>query len=214
MPWYSVPIHGSPAFASDGPRERDLVVEPRAHAHDWGLLLSRGEYICFYRALYVADEPLQAAIILSASVTFISLPGVDDVARIAALLAILCSTASMASTVLALFRYKADIERAPFASGEGFVFLTVRLTLRLPSWDTFADSGFGGFQRRSILMSLPLVFLAWAVIAFVTGISVYSFRGIALTVPGLKFGVATQWAVACALGGLIGMLIISALFVR
>lgn len=70
---------------------------------------------------------LQAAIILSASVTFISLPGLDDIARVAALLAILCSTASMASTVIALFRYKVDMERAGYVGGEGLVFISVRL---------------------------------------------------------------------------------------
>jgi hypothetical protein len=70
---------------------------------------------------------MQAAIILSASVTVISLPGLDDVARVAALLAILCSTASMASTVVALFRYKVDIERSVYVGGEGVVFLSVSL---------------------------------------------------------------------------------------
>jgi hypothetical protein len=66
---------------------------------------------------------------LSASVTFISLPGLDDLSRIAGLLAILCSTASMASTVVALFRYKTDVERSGqyYLSGEGLVMLTVGL---------------------------------------------------------------------------------------
>jgi len=53
----------------------------------------------------------QAAIILSASVTFMTFPGLDNVARIAAFVAILCSAASMTASVIALFRYKADMER-------------------------------------------------------------------------------------------------------
>lgn len=40
-----------------------------------------------------------------------SLPGLDDIARIAGFVAILCSAASMSASVIALFRYKADMER-------------------------------------------------------------------------------------------------------
>jgi hypothetical protein len=66
-------------------------------------------------------------IVPTALVTFRSLPNLNELARLAALLTILASTASMASTVLALFRYKIDIERAallphPFATGaEGII---------------------------------------------------------------------------------------------
>lgn len=64
--------------------------------------------------------------ILSASVTFISLPGLDDVARLAGLLAILFSASSMVSTVIALFRYKVDIERTVvYVGGEGLMLLSV-----------------------------------------------------------------------------------------
>ncbi|EIN11100.1 hypothetical protein PUNSTDRAFT_64302 [Punctularia strigosozonata HHB-11173 SS5] len=142
---------------------------------------------------------LVAAMILSASVTFISLPGLDDLSRIAGLLAILCSTASMASTVIALFRYKTDVERSAqyYMAGEGLVVLT----------------------RRSIVMSLPLVFLAWAVAAFITGVTMYSFRGFTLTAPGSgvykqPFDKYTQWTIAGTLGGLVGVLVTSVLLVR
>jgi hypothetical protein len=53
----------------------------------------------------------QAAVILSASVTFMSFPGLDNIARLAGFVAILCSAASMSASVIALFRYKADMER-------------------------------------------------------------------------------------------------------
>lgn len=83
------------------------------------------------RILLTNDGIYQAAIILSASVTFISLPGLDDLSRIAGLIAILCSTASMASTVVALFRYKTDVERSAqyYMAGEGLVMLTVCFVL-------------------------------------------------------------------------------------
>jgi hypothetical protein len=66
-------------------------------------------------------------------------------------------------------------------------------------------------------MSLPLVFLAWAIIAFVAGITLYSFRGFSVSPPGgLKHAFAsfTHWTVAIALGGIAGVLLVSALLVR
>jgi hypothetical protein len=216
----------------------------------------------------------QAAIILSASVTFMAIPGLDDVAKLAALLAILASTASMASTVLALFRYKLDIERTSYlyphgsSGGEGLVGFTVRFARSLlggsssdvrtsfshylsqyrslsPSTSTIlrptsilynravhighADTYFNAHitphidivktfieQRRSILMSLPLVFLAWAVAAFVTGITLYSFRGLSFAPHMMKARATgyTQWTVVCTLGGIAGVLLTSAVFVR
>ena len=65
--------------------------------------------------------------ILSASVTFLSLPGLDDISRLAGLIAILFSASSMISTVVALFRYKADIDRAVvYVGGEGLMVMSVR----------------------------------------------------------------------------------------
>ncbi|KAI0940341.1 hypothetical protein AcV5_001475 [Taiwanofungus camphoratus] len=139
---------------------------------------------------------LVAAVILSASVTFISLPGLDDVARLAGLLAILFSASSMVSTVIALFRYKVDIERTVvYVGGEGLMLLS----------------------RRSVIMSLPLVFLAWAIAAFITGITFYSFRGATLTTRiTIKhpFEDYTHWAVVGTMGGLAGMLMVSILLAR
>lgn len=69
----------------------------------------------------------KAAIVLSASVTFLSLPGLDNVSRIAGFVAILFASFSMASTVVALFRYKADLERpVSHIGGEGLMMLSVR----------------------------------------------------------------------------------------
>ncbi|KAI0307190.1 hypothetical protein B0F90DRAFT_534019 [Multifurca ochricompacta] len=69
---------------------------------------------------------LIAAIILSASVTFITLPGIDDVSRVAGFLAILLSASSLISAVIALFRYKSDIEHpVVYPRGEGLVLLSV-----------------------------------------------------------------------------------------
>ena len=70
----------------------------------------------------------QAAIILSASVTFITLPGLDDVSRVAGFVAILLSASSLISAVIALFRYKSDIENPiAYPRGEGLVLLSVSI---------------------------------------------------------------------------------------
>lgn len=72
-------------------------------------------------------------------------------------------------------------------------------------------------QRRSIVMSLPVVFLAWAIAAFVTGITFYSFRGVTLTSKVIirqPFVDYTHWAVVGSLGGVVGVLFVSALMAR
>lgn len=70
---------------------------------------------------------LQAAVILSASVTLLTLPGLDDIARLAGMIAILFSASSMISAVVALFKYKAGLERTVvFVGGEGLMVMSVR----------------------------------------------------------------------------------------
>jgi len=136
-----------------------------------------------------------AAIILSASVTFVSLPGLDSIARVAGFVSIICSTASLASAVMALFRYKVDMERELSAAGEGLTTLS----------------------RRSVVMSLPLVFLAYAIAAFITGVVLFSFRGVILTNPSMivrHFEEYTRWIVVGTLGGLAAMLALSAIVAR
>lgn len=66
-------------------------------------------------------------------------------------------------------------------------------------------------------MSLPLVFLAYAVIGFVAGIVLYSFRGVTTSDPALiknHFDDYTKWTVVGVLGGLAGMLTTSFLLIR
>ena len=68
----------------------------------------------------------QAAVILSASVTLLTLPGIDDIARLAGIIAILFSASSMVSSVVALFKYKAELDRTiVYVGGEGLMVLSV-----------------------------------------------------------------------------------------
>jgi len=136
---------------------------------------------------------LIAAIILSASVTFITLPDIDDVSRISGFLAILLSAFSLISAVIALFRYKSDIEHpVAYPRGEGLILLS----------------------RRSVLLSLPLVFLLYAIAAFITGIALYAFRGLTSTVGVRHSGDFTQWVVICTVGGLACILFTSQLLIH
>ncbi|KAG1743656.1 uncharacterized protein EDB91DRAFT_220431 [Suillus paluster] len=100
---------------------------------------------------------LVAAVILSASVTLMTLPGLNGIARIAGLVAIMCSVLSMTTSFISIMRHKTELTHGTPASGsEGFVLLT----------------------RRSVLLSLPLVFLAYSVAGFITGVVIYSFNGV------------------------------------
>ena len=156
---------------------------------------------------------------LSASVTFLSLPGLDNLARMASFVAILCASFSITSTAVSVFRFKADLERPATSVGmEGLMLLSVR-SLTFARAVFVADSEMDGnsflVQRRSFVMSLPLVFLTYAIIAFITGVVLYSFRG-SLTdplVPTRPFDDHTRWTVVGVLGGFAGVLS-TALLVR
>ncbi|KAI6159934.1 hypothetical protein EDD17DRAFT_869555 [Pisolithus thermaeus] len=147
-----------------------------------------------------------SAIILSASVTLISFPGLDSIARIGGLVAISCSVLSMVTSFLSIFRYKAEmaqgsaaVHHAAAAAREGFVFL----------------------PRRSILLSLPLVFLAYSVAGFITGVVIYSFRTATINFAhagmpavAIKFDEYARWMVVGVLGALTGVLIASVVVSR
>jgi len=68
---------------------------------------------------------MQAAIVLSASVTFLSLPNLDNVARIAGLVSTLFASFSMAATLVAIFKYKSEMVRIAPQIGKGIVWVSV-----------------------------------------------------------------------------------------
>jgi len=86
-----------------------------------------------HRAASEASNITQAAVILSASVTLMTLPGLNGIARIAGLVAIMCSVLSMITSFISIIRYKAELAHGtPTSGSEGFVLLSVR-SLSLPS---------------------------------------------------------------------------------
>lgn len=67
-------------------------------------------------------------------------------------------------------------------------------------------------QTRSVVMSLPLVLLIYAVIGFVAAVVLYSFLGV--DAGAVRFEDYTRWAVLGVLGGLAGLLTMSVLLLR
>lgn len=68
-----------------------------------------------------------------------------------------------------------------------------------------------------MIMSLPLVFLVYAIAGFLTGIVLYSFRGVTVSDPlgpEHPFEDYTKWIVVSVLGGLSGMLTMSLFLLR
>ena len=83
-------------------------------------------------ALLATDLPCRrkAAIVLSASVTFLSLPGLDTFSRTTGMVGLLFAAFSMAATVVAIFRFKSDLERPISHIGiEGMMVISVCVAL-------------------------------------------------------------------------------------
>ncbi|TRM65771.1 hypothetical protein BD626DRAFT_555866 [Schizophyllum amplum] len=146
-------------------------------------------------AVYLAGACtcIMGAVVLSASVTLLSLPGLDSVARVAGFVAALISAFSVVSAVVALIRFQADLTTVSL--GEGMIVLS----------------------RRHVLMSVPVALLVYSVIALVVALVVYAFRG-AVVHPAAhlerQFESYTSWSTLGVLGGLLGMLTMSFMSLR
>lgn len=170
------------------------------------LLLDCPPFFSFY---------LKAALVLSASVTFLSLPGLDGLTRSASMVAGLFAAFAVAATGVAVLRHKADLERPISHVGvEGIVGISVSSTPQSFKW--FCADFLFFFQRRTIALSLPVVFLAYSIVAFVAALTLYSLRGktIESPLPKSPFDDYTRWIVVGVLGGLAGILTTSFLLLR
>ncbi|KZT70260.1 hypothetical protein DAEQUDRAFT_667898 [Daedalea quercina L-15889] len=174
---------GLPYFFADRSRHRRVDVESGVRSA--GPMLIIGACTC-----------LLAAVVLSASVMFISLPGLDDACRLAGFVAIALSASSMISAVIALFRYKVEVEHpVVHVGGEGFLLIS----------------------RRSVVMSLPLVFLVWATAAFVTGVVLYFTHDMTTTASISVVNPvqsATHWMTVGMIGGVAGTICMAAMLTR
>jgi len=147
-----------------------------------------------------------------------TLPELDTIARIGGLVAILCSVLSMITSFVSIFRYKSEMAQgAAQTPGEGFFLLPVSVITLSPVTDTDTDVV---FQRRSIMLSLPLVFLAYSVAGFITGVVIYSFRSATINFAhagmpvAAKFDEYARWMMIGVLGALTGVLITSVMVSR
>ncbi|KAF8967511.1 hypothetical protein BDZ97DRAFT_1755936 [Flammula alnicola] len=139
---------------------------------------------------------LVAAIVLSASVTFLALPGLDNVARTAGMVAVIFAAFSMVATGVAILRHKADMERPISHVGiEGLMVIS----------------------RRTVALSLPMVFLTYSLIGFITAVVLYTFRGASVDDPHMiknSFEDYTRWTVVGVVGVLAGIVTTSMLVLR
>ncbi|KAH6908970.1 hypothetical protein BKA70DRAFT_1222523 [Coprinopsis sp. MPI-PUGE-AT-0042] len=130
---------------------------------------------------------IAAAIILSASITFLSLQGLALLPRIAILVAIVFATLAMASTLVAVFKHKADVQRTS---------------------NVLDFEGNVGLTGRGIILSLPLVFLSYSLISFLTAIGIHTIRGGMIFGPSLTLqsvGSGMKWPVLGAAGMLMAI---------
>ncbi|KAH8106446.1 hypothetical protein DFH11DRAFT_1691860 [Phellopilus nigrolimitatus] len=157
-----------------------------------GLMRSAGPMIVVGASVCIA------AIVLTAAVTFLALPGLDSTARTAGLVAIVGAAASLGTTLIAAFRRSFEIQRMAPRGGEGLVVTMSTLS--------------GG----SVLLSLPAVFLAYSIIAFLAGVVLYVFRGTVIVDPShwTKFASYTKWTTVGGLAFVGGVLITSMFVVR
>jgi L-asparagine transporter-like permease len=112
------------------------------------------------------------------------------------MVAVLFAAFAMAATGVAVLRHKADLERpVPHIGVEGLMVIS----------------------RRTIALSLPVVFLAYSIIGFITGLTLYALRGASLTDPTLtknSFEDYTRWTVVGVVGALAGIVTTSMLVLR
>ncbi|KAF9552621.1 hypothetical protein CPC08DRAFT_768163 [Agrocybe pediades] len=139
---------------------------------------------------------LVAAIVLSGSVTFLNLPGLDGIARTASVVATLFAAASIAATALVVLRSKTD-----GAAEEEWA-------ERLGAWPSSTSSQ-GILNTTTLTQSLPLVLLAYGLMAFVASIVLFVFRGQGAGGGhgggGKIFDDFMRWTVMVVGGGIVGV---------
>ncbi|KDQ18451.1 hypothetical protein BOTBODRAFT_143443 [Botryobasidium botryosum FD-172 SS1] len=123
------------------------------------------------------DFNLVATVLLSATVAFLAVPGIDSLSRISALVSVLCALESVTIGLYLVWRHqtrKDDI-----------------------GWYNYNTEHRYGFHGIAMLLSLPLVLLIWAILSFAFSVLCYSYRGFAPDIEGtqLPFSKNTYWIV-------------------
>ncbi|KAF8582461.1 hypothetical protein K439DRAFT_1351098 [Ramaria rubella] len=136
---------------------------------------------------------LVATVLISATVAFLAIPGIDSVSRCLGLVSVLLAMASIITGLLNVWQHQHETRATP------------ELTIIMDFFQQ-AERGVHSFNLLAVLLSLPLVLLIWSTITFAVGIVTFAWRGVDTTildaaggdsqVPDLKmfaFGMPTAW---------------------
>ncbi|KDQ11080.1 hypothetical protein BOTBODRAFT_465409 [Botryobasidium botryosum FD-172 SS1] len=125
------------------------------------------------------DFNLVATVLLSATVSFLAVPGIDDVTRVTTLISVLCA---LGSIIVGLYLVWKHQTRGADMGGWSY---NLNLENRY------------GVHEIATLLSLPLVFLIWAILTFMISVVCFSFRGFGQTIDGTQvwFETSTAWIV-------------------
>jgi hypothetical protein len=147
--------------------------------------------------------------VLSTAVTFLSLAGLDDRARVAGLVAAACAAGAMVSGVGSLFYVRGQeaygnggtgsgtrLSYGQPALGEGITLMSVSIPLITFERAQAHDCR----QRKELALSLPAVLLSYSIIALVTALVFYAFRG----QEGVDKTQVARWVILGVVGALVG----------
>ncbi|KAJ7626846.1 hypothetical protein FB45DRAFT_991204 [Roridomyces roridus] len=155
---------------------------------------------------------VQAAILLSASTTFLLLPELDGRARAIALGSAIVAAGCMISGLVALFRYKAEMADAAAAAPPMITTHSVHHHYHYMN-PNMEREGMMPLSTRSIVLSLPLVLLIYALLGFVAAVVVYSYS-FTNGGSGARLEDYMRWTALGVLGGVAGVLVTSVVSLR
>ena len=115
---------------------------------------------------------------MTASISLLSLPGIDSVTRLGAMLSLVCSASSLGASFVNLQRRLRLKAHQPHTSIDDESL--VRYSVCEIIFDRFHTNWFvpqSTNSRHYYVQSMPLLFLTWAVITLVASTFVYAFRG-------------------------------------
>ncbi|KZW04292.1 hypothetical protein EXIGLDRAFT_716272 [Exidia glandulosa HHB12029] len=102
---------------------------------------------------------LVGTVLLSATVSFLAVPGIDEVSAILCMYSILLSLGSVVIGVFCVWKHQTNVR-----AGDSFRYMQN------------AQNSFFGLRGLAILQSLPLIMLIWAILCFAGAIVMYAFR--------------------------------------
>ncbi|KDQ10161.1 hypothetical protein BOTBODRAFT_147845 [Botryobasidium botryosum FD-172 SS1] len=103
------------------------------------------------------DFNLVAAVLVSATIAFLDVQGIDDASRVGLLISVMCALGCLINGLFLIWRHRAH--------------------RRDPGWYVVSVQYRHGPYAVAILLSLPLVFLIWAILTFAFSVLCFSFRG-------------------------------------